>query len=173
MFGKFKRGVIKEFTKKLLIGILIVSLLLCVCISIDYADDTITNLNESSLSQNMPRGTIIMNNSSMVYVNSSASVIVGKSSDKIYIEKPKYKTISITSRPSCGCRYSYKWRTMTFISYCPHCHKHGTLRNVHKWPARHEQELTCDTKLGGCGADYCGTCGKEKYSWSHSYLKRC
>lgn len=171
MFGKFKRGVIKEYTKKLLIGILIVTLLLCVCISIDYADDTITNLNESSLSQNIPRGTIIMNNSSMVYVNSSASVIVGKSSDKIYTVKQKYPTITMTGKPSCRCgkSSSYTWRTRTYINWCPNCHRYGTLGNKHKWASRYENEITCFH----CDSDFCINCGHEKYSWSKKYLRKC
>lgn len=161
---------IKEFTKKLIIGIAIVLVLLGVCVTVDYADDTISNYNESSMPKNIPKGTIIMNNSSMVYVNSSASVIVGKSSDKIYTVKQKYPTVTITARPSCDCgrHHSYRWRTRTFVNYCPHCHRYGVLYNAHKWQAKHEQELTC----GHCGADYCGNCGKEKYSWSKYYLRK-
>ena len=163
---------IKEFTRKLLMMIFVVLVLLSICITVDYAtNDTITNINNKTMEIDTSKY-IMVNDSRGVYVNDSASVIVAKTSDKIYTEKPKHKTVTITSRPSCGCRYSYSWRTRTFISYCPHCHKYGTLRNVHKWPARHEQELTCDPKLGGCGADYCGVTGKEKYSWSQFYLRR-
>ena len=135
----------------------------------DYADDTISNLNESSMPKNIPRGTIIMNNSSMVYVNSSASVIVGKSSDKRYTVKQKYPTITITARPSVRSKYAYRWYTTTWVDYCPHCHRYNVLYNAHKYQARHEQELTCRR----CGADYCGVVGKEKYSWSHYYLRKC
>ena len=154
---------------KLLSGILIVLCLLTVCIGVDAANDTVSNIDETSNIMDGSKITI-MNDTTVICLNESASHFVAKSSDKIYTTKQK--TITITSKPSCGCRYSYAWHTFTFVSYCPHCHKYGTLRNVHKWPARHEQELTCDPKLGGCGADYCGCCGKEKYSWSRYYLKK-
>ena len=159
---------VKGFYKDLLLGILIVLLLLGVCAGIDYADDTINNLNESTLADNAPSGAVIVNNSSIVGVDEKASVIVGKSSDVVHYVHP---IITITAKPSCGCGryYSYRWRTKAFINYCPHCHRYGVLYNAHKWPARHEQELTC----GHCGADYCGNCGKEKYSWSRYYLRKC
>ena len=59
--------------------------------------------------------------------------------------KSKVPLITITARPSCSCgkSYSYKWRTRTFINYCPHCNRYNALVNKHKYPARHEQELTC------------------------------
>lgn len=133
--------------------------------TVDYAE-TISNLNESSLAKNVPSGAIVTNNSTINAVNSRASVIVPKTSDRVY---SKYPLVTITARPSCGCGYGYWWHTRTFISYCPHCHRYGTLANVHKYPARYEQELTCRH----CGADYCGVCGKEKYSWSRYYLRKC
>ena len=135
--------------------------------SIDYADDEITNLNESSLNETASKGAILVNNSTPVAVNDKAKVIVVKSSDVVHYVHPE---ITITAKPSCGCgrHYSYKWRTRTFISYCPHCRRYGVLYNAHKYQARHEQELTCKR----CGADYCGNCGKEKYSWSRYYLRR-
>lgn len=162
---------IKEFyTKRLLIIIIFVAMLLMMCVTFDYAENnTITNIN-NSLNYSSIDEVILPNNTSVVNVNESASNIIVKSSDKIYTTKQK--TITITSKPSCGCGYGYYWHTFTFVNYCPHCHKTGTLRNVHKWQARYEQELTCDTRLGGCGADYCGCCGKEKYSGSRFYLRR-
>ena len=155
----------KGFYKDLLLGIIIVLLLLGVCVTVDYADDTITAKNDKV---NVPEGAILVNNSSMVYVNSSASTIVGKSSDKIYTVKQKYPTITITARPSVRSGYAYRWYTTTWIDYCPHCHRYNVLYNAHKYQARHEQELTCRR----CGADYCGVVGKEKYSWSYYYLRR-
>lgn len=88
----------------------------------------------------------------------------------IVIEKPKYPIVTITAKPSCRCgkQYSYKWRTRTFVNYCPHCHRYGVLYNAHKRQAKYEQELTCRH----CGADYCGNCGYEKYSWSKYYLRK-
>ena len=157
-------------TKRLLIAIAIVVLLLGVCISVDYADDTISNLNKTSMPKNIPKGTIIVNNSSVVGLNESASTIVGKSSDKIYTVKQKYPTITMTGKPSCRCgRYSsYTWRTRTYLNYCPHCHHWNCLGNKHKWQSRYEQEITCFR----CDSDYCINCGKTKYSWSNVYLRK-
>ena len=115
----------------------------------------------------MPKDTIILDNGSNVAVNGSLGMIKVKSSDLVHIKK-KYPTITITARPSVKSGYAYRWYTTTWIDYCPHCHRYGVLRNVHKWQARYEQELTCTR----CGADYCGVVGKEKYSWSKVYLRR-
>ena len=157
---------VKGFYKDLLLAIFLVLLLLGVCAGIDYADDNISNLNESSLKNNAPKGAVIVNNSSMVYVNSSASVIVGRSSDKIYTVKQKYPTISMWAKPSVRSGYSYRWYYKTFIDYCPHCHHYKVLlKNPKGVP---EREYTCRR----CGADYCAVTGKEKYSWSHYYLRR-
>ena len=157
---------VKAFYKDLIVAIFIVLLLLGVCVSIDYADDTITVKNTTV---NVPKGAILVNNSSVVGLNESASTIVGRSSDKIYTVKQKYPTITITARPSVRSKYAYRWYTTTWIDYCPHCHRYNVLYNAHKYQARHEQELTCRR----CGADYCGVVGKEKYSWSHYYLRKC
>ena len=68
--------------KKLLIGIAMVSLLLVLCVAVDSADESIV-INESTLAENVPKGAIIVNNSSVVAVNRSASVIVAKHNDVI------------------------------------------------------------------------------------------
>ena len=156
--------------------IIIVLLLLAICTSIDYADnnDTITNIDENATIEFDENITVV--NGTYILPKDAGKAI---SDGKIYTDKKvekkhkkrKLPTITITSRPSCGCGYGYYWHTMRFVNYCPHCHKYGTLRNVHKWPARYEQELTCDPRLGGCGCDYCGCCGKEKMSYSKYYLK--
>ena len=161
---------VKGFYKDLLLGIIVVLLCLGVCVTVDYADDDINNLNESSLNKTMVKGAIPTNNSTIIHEDGKAKVIVGKNNDVVHTIKPKYSTITITAKPSCGCGryYSYRWRTKTFINYCPHCHRYGVLYNAHKWQAKYEQELTCRH----CGADYCGNCGKEKYSWSRYYLRR-
>ena len=158
----------KDNIKALLLSIIFVLLLLSVCVSVDYAaNDTITATSNQTLDRNINSSVIVLNGS----YYSEEKVGVAKL-QKVVTEKPKLPLVSIVSKPSCGCRYSYTWHKRTFINRCPHCHKYNTLRNVHKWPARHEQELTCDPRLGGCGADYCGCCGKEKYSWSKYYLRR-
>ena len=97
---------VKGFYKDLLLGIIIVLLLLGVCVSIDYADDGISNLNESSLSEDAPKGAILVNNSTPVAVNDKAKVIVVKSSDVVHYVHP---IIGMYAKPSCGCRYSYRW----------------------------------------------------------------
>ena len=155
---------VKGFYKDLLLGIIIVLLLLGVCVSIDYADDSISNLNESSLSEDAPKGAILVNNSTPVAVNDKAKVIVCKSSDVIHYVHP---VIGMYAKPSCGCRYSYRWHYKEFINYCPNCHHYGTLRKNPKGVP--EREYTCHR----CSSDFCGVCGKEKYSWSRVYLRKC
>lgn len=159
------------YKKKLLVAIAIVLLLLGVCVSVDYAtDDTISNLNETTMPKNIPKGTIIVNNSSVVVVNQTASVIICKSDDVVHTIKPKYKTITMTGKPSCSCgkRYAYRWYTRSYINYCPYCHRYGTLYNAHKWQSRFENEITCRR----CSADFCINCGKEKMGYSRKYLRR-
>lgn len=149
-------------TKKLLTLILAVSLMLLVCIAVDYAsNDTIT---ASNVSQDLPKDAIVINDS--YYLPKDAGVAKLKG---VVVEKQKaakVPLITITSKPSCGCRYSYTWHTRTFVNYCPYCKRYGTLTNLHKFPARFEQEISCKR----CSSDWCGCCGKEKYSWSHRYL---
>ena len=155
---------IKDNIKNLLIGIFIVVALLVCCMALDSADE-INNLNESSMPKNIPKGTIILDNSSSVAVNSSLGIIKVKSSDLVHI-KPKYPTISMWAKPSCGCRNSYRWHYRTFVNYCPHCKHYGVLRKNPK--GVYEKEYTC--VIDSC--DYCAVCGKEKYSWSRYYLRR-
>lgn len=159
-----------DLMKKLLLGIAIVGLLLLWCVAVDSADE-ISNLNESTLADGVPNGAIIVNNSSIVAVNDRSSVIVAKHNDVIHRVKPKYPTITMTGKPSCNkCARSckYTWRTKTYINYCPHCHRYGTLGNKHKWQSRYEQEITCFH----CDSDFCVNCGKTKYSWSNVYLRK-
>ncbi len=61
MFSNVK-GVIVDYTKRLILGICITLLLLCLCMTIDYADDGISNLNASSLNKTMVKGAILGNN---------------------------------------------------------------------------------------------------------------
>lgn len=96
--------------------------------------------------------------------NNHSSHIKISTKDRLYDDTPK---ISMWAKPSCGCRYSYIWHKKTFIDYCPHCKHYNVLcKNPKGVP---EREYTC----GRCGADYCGCCGKEKYSWSRYYLTQC
>ena len=165
------KGVVKGFYKeKLMIWLIVVLVLLCSCIAYDYAENnTITNIESTGGIIDSYNVTVV-NNTTVIGVNESASNIVVKSSDKIYTSKAKTPTITMTGKPSCQCgRYSsYTLRTRTYIDYCPHCHRYGVLYNAHKYPARFEQEITCRH----CGADYCINCGHEKYSWSNYYLTK-
>ena len=147
--------------KALILMILGVLLLLSVCVSIDYADDTITS---EPIEQNLTNCTLI---NGVHYDN----VIVNRSKNHIQkynvvTVKPKYPTISMWAKPSCGCNYKYTWHYRTFINYCPNCHHYGTLRRNPKGVP--EREYTC----ARCSSDFCGCCGKEKYSWSRVYLRR-
>ena len=159
---------ITDNIKALLLSIIFVLLLLSVCVTVDYADDRPIKVIKNQTKYNDTSMIKIEDNDGIVAVNDTTHTLVGKSSDKIHTIKQKYPLVTITAKPSCGCGYGYHWHTRTFISYCPHCHRYGTLANVHKYPARYEQELTCRH----CGADYCGVCGKEKYSWSRVYLRK-
>lgn len=154
--------------KTLINMIVIVSLLLALCVCVDYAanETTVSNMDQVNDSVKLNDNNVI-NGTSYVGVEKKDKVTP---ISKIVVEKPKLPLVTITAKPSCGCgrHYSYRWRTKTFIDYCPHCHRYGVLRNVHKWQAKYEQELTCTH----CGADYCGNCGHEKYSWSKYYLRR-
>lgn len=157
-------------------------LLLSICVSCAYAsDEVITNidnryniLNDSTLK--------VLNCTMYVEPNDNGHIITIKRSNIIYINKQKnnkrvkkakkkpkkVSTITIVSKPSCGCKNSYKWHKRTFVNYCPHCHYYNSLYNKHKYQARYEQELTCKF----CDSDFCGVCGKTKYSWSKTYLRR-
>ena len=158
-----------DYIKGLLLGIFIVIVLLCVCVSIDYADDNITVTNENISTCNVK----VNDTSNVVGLNENNSSFVVKSSDKIYTIKEKTKKVSklpvitIVAKPSCGCRHSYTWHKRSFVDYCPHCHHYNCLINKHKWQSRYEQELTCKI----CDSDFCGVCGKTKYSWSRVYLR--
>lgn len=73
--------------------------------------------------------------------------------------------INITAKPSCGCNNDYVWYNHTFVNMCPNCgHINCLLDNPKNVP---EHELTCSY----CDSDFCGVCGKEKYSWSNVYLE--
>ena len=141
-------------------------LLLSICMTVDYADETIT-VDNPTAEQTIKE----FNKSDIIIVNdtyaSDNDVGVAKI-QKVVIEKPKVPLITIVSKPSCGCRNKYVWHKRTFINYCPYCGKYGVLTNLHKYPSRFEQEISC----GRCRSDWCGVCGKEKYSWSKRYLRR-
>ena len=139
-----------------------VLLLLGVCVSNDYADTNITISNKINNTSNVK----VLNNDTVIGVNEEDSNIVVKSSDKVHTVVPKYPVIGMYAKPSCGCRYSYKyWYYREFINYCPNCHHYGTLCRNPK--GTYEKEWTCRR----CSSDFCGVCGKEKYSWSRVYLR--
>ena len=134
------------------------------CAGVDYADEPITtNSTEMNTSNCTLIGGVHYDNK----IVENKSVGVAKL-HKVIVKKPKYPIVSMWARPSVRCNLPYKWFHRSFIDYCPHCHRYGVLYNAHKWQARHEQEWTCRR----CGADYDAVIGKEKYSWSHYYLRR-
>ena len=166
MFSNVK-GVIVDFTKKLLIGICITLLLLCLCMTLDYADDRPVKVIKNQTDYLNTSDYIKADNGEVVAVNKTATVIVGKHNDVIHTIKPKHPVIGMYAKPSCGCRYSYTWHYREFINYCPNCGHYGTLRKNPKGVP--EREYTCQK----CSSDFCGCCGKEKYSWSRVYLRKC
>lgn len=151
--------------KNLLFGIIIVLLLLSICITVDYAaNDTITVTSNQTVDMNINSSDIIVLNDTY-YSEEKGGVA---KLQNVVTERPKLPLITIISKPSCGCRNGYYWHKRTFVNYCPYCHRYGVLTNLRKWPARHEQEISCSR----CRSDWCGVCGKEKYSWSKKYLRK-
>ena len=165
---KLKRRVLYDNIKKLIVCIIIVSILLVCCIAVDSADNTtVSNINNTTSLQKLPKDVIIINDTYVLDKDAG----IAKTDGKIYVDKTvkeekKVPTITMWAKPSCGCRYSYTWHKKHFVDYCPHCHHYSCLRKNPKGVP--EKEYTC----GVCGADYCGCCGKEKYSWSRYYLKQ-
>lgn len=107
---------------------------------------------------------------SSVSVNDSFAVSDGKvyhtKVNKTKKHKKKLPTISMWAKPSVRCGYPYRWYYCTFVDYCPNCkHYNALLKNPKMVP---EREYTCRY----CDSDFCGVTGKEKYSWSHVYLRR-
>ena len=155
--------VVKGFKRTLINMIVVVSLLLALCVCVDYASTINYNNNTTMIPDNV---TVI--NSSMDHDN----VIIMKSTDKLYTDKSvkdvkkKYPTISMWAKPSVRSGYSYTWHKFTFVDYCPNCkHYHALLKNPKMVP---EREYTCRY----CDSDFCAVTGKEKYNWSHVYLRR-
>ena len=160
-FTDFERSVIIDNIKALLLSIIFVLLLLSVCAGVDYADEitvnqTIENNTNCTLVKGIHYDQKIVNNT---------TVGVAKL-HKVVTEKPKLPIIAMWAKPSCGCNYRYTWHYRTFVNYCPNCHHYGTLRCNPKGVP--EREYTC----ARCSSDFCGCCGKEKYSWSRVYLRR-
>lgn len=80
------------------------------------------------------------------------------SSKQGIIPKP---TITVYAQDSCTKKYWKKYKTKhTFVNYCPNCGRWNTLSNNPKRVP--EGEITCSRGKGGCDADYCGYCGKDK-----------
>ena len=153
--------------KSLICCIIAVLLLLGVCMTVDYADTdvTVSNMNESA-NVNLTN-TQKLNDTHYVLENGSGVAKI-QNDGKIIISKPKYPIVSMWARPSVRCSLPYKWYYRSFVDYCPHCRRYNVLYDAHKWQARYEHEWTCRR----CGADYDAVIGKEKYSWSHYYLRR-
>lgn len=167
--------VVKGFKRTLINMIVVVSLLLALCVCVDYAANATNDTIISNDTDNViPENVIFINGS---YVDLDNSSGIAKTDGKIYTDKKvkvkknvkKVRTVSMYAKPSCGCHYKYTWHKYSFMDHCPNCGRDNCLVNRHKYGARYEQEWTCKY----CDSDYCAVCGKEKFSWSHSYLKRC
>lgn len=161
---------IADNTKRLLLGIIIVIVLLSLCVSVDYASDNDTIVIENNQTINMSNFTnvTVLNGTHYVLAEESGTAKV----NKIVVEKQKVPVIAMTGKPSCTrCSRNgmpYKWFTKKYVNYCPNCHHWNCLGNKHKWGSRHEQEISCFR----CDSDFCICCGKEKYSWSRVYLRK-
>ncbi len=148
-------------------------ILLGICVNVDSANDTISNVNESSLKNLSDNKNITFIDEAYVLPSDSG---IAKTDGKIYtdnsVKVKKQPTVSMTGRPSCTtCARNhkpYRWKTHTYVDYCPNCHHYRCLIDKHKRGAVHEKELTCKI----CDSDWCVECGKEKYSWSHKHLTK-
>lgn len=161
------RSVVIDNIRTLINLIVIVSLLLAICVCVDYASEiTVSNLNESK-NVNLTE-TKVVNDTHYVVMDKSQGIAKLQNKGKEYVVKKKYPVVSMWARPSVRCSLPYKWYYRSFIDYCPHCRRYGVLYDAHKPQAKYEHEWTC----AKCGADYDGVIGKEKYSWSHYYLGR-
>lgn len=157
-----RRSVVIDNIKNLLFWIIVILLLLSICVTVDYAaNDTITATSNQTLDQDINSSVIVLNGS----YYSEEKVGVAKL-HKVVTEKPKLPIISMYAKPSCGCNHWYTWHYREFINYCPNCGHYGTLRRNPKGVP--EREYTCHR----CSSDFCGVCGKEKYSWSRVHLRR-
>lgn len=152
----------------LVCGIVFVGLLLAICVSVDYADSdvTVSNLNESA-KVNLTE-TSVVNGTHYVVMDKDQGIAKIQNDGKVIISKAKYPIVSMWARPSVRCSLPYKWYYRSFVDYCPHCKRYNVLYDAHKPQAKFEHEWTCKR----CGADYDAVVGKEKYSWSHYYLRR-
>lgn len=161
---------IADNTKRLLLGIIIVLVLLSLCVSVDYASDNDTIGIENNQTMNMSNFTnvTVLNGTHYVLAKESGTAKV----NKIVVEKQKVPVIAMTGKPSCTrCSrngVSYRWFTKKYVNYCPNCHHWNCLGNKHKRGAVHEKEISCFR----CDSDFCICCGKEKYSWSKIYLRK-
>lgn len=154
--------------KNLLLGILIVLFLLSICVTVDYADDTITVTENQTVDKNINSSGIIVLNDTY-YAGEKEGVAKIQS---VVTEKHKLPMITMTGKPSCSrCARNhipYKWFTRSYVNYCPNCNHYKTLGNKHKWGSRYENEITCFR----CDSDFCIYDGHEKYSCSKKYLRR-
>ena len=148
--------------KRLLFLIFLVLLLLGVCIHIDYAANDTILATKNLTQQNITNCTLV---NGTYYDNKihTESMIKVSSYDKICHEP---QVIGMYAKPSCGCRHRYTWHYREFLNYCPNCGHYGTLRRNPKCVP--DKEYTC----AKCSSDFCGVCGKEKYSFSKTYLKK-
>ena len=164
---------VKGFSKKLIDMIIIISLLLALCVAVDYATSSEVNNIDSSMMEIHDKSIIVVNDSSDLYSNGTAIMVLNSSGGKIHIDKSKKSekskklpTISMWAKPSVRCGYAYRWYYRTFIDYCPNCHHYNCLlKNPKGVP---EREYTCAI----CDSDFDGVVGKEKYDWSNTYLRR-
>lgn len=149
------RSVIKDNIKNLLFWILILVVLLTICVAVDSAEEiNVSNVDCKNVSVNDTYVNLQSNTTSNITVTARDTV------------HQAYPVIGMWAKPSCGCRHSYTWHYQTFINYCPNCHHYNVL--VKNPKGTFEREWTCKR----CSSDFCGVCGKEKYSWSRVYLRK-
>lgn len=90
------------------------------------------------------------------------TLLLGSTSGAVFASQD-VGTISTYSQCACGLQGDYLYHTATFLNYCPHCHRYGSLHYTHN-EGSVEGRLTCGDGYGngGCDADYCAVDGKEE-----------
>ena len=138
--------------------IIIFLIIICAVLCMQHLNVVYAESNESivTISNQDGDNNITVNDTYISFTSGNKSYIEIKDKDTLYTHYPR---LTVTSKPSCqSChrRLSYKWRTKTWINYCPHCKKYNTLTINPK--GVYEVEITCRND----DSDYCGVCGHDK-----------
>lgn len=94
----------------------------------------------------------------------TAPLVTAGSSNQPYHVKVTKSYVQATAKCSCG-RGTWYYETVSFVNYCPQCHRHGTL---HYRKYSDAGQWTCSH----CDCDFCMQCGKEKLHGTELWLRQ-